>query len=67
MLHQLLDQQLGHLDREGDEVGLFAEQPFEGDAKERRRLFGGVLTLRQLGDGGLGVGKEAEALAPLPL
>ena len=33
VLHQLLDQHLGHGDREGNEFGLLVEQLFEGDTK----------------------------------
>ncbi len=65
VLHQLLDQQLGHLHREGHEFELLVQQLFQRDAKQGRGLFGGLFPLCQLGDGGLGVGEEAKALAPL--
>ena len=65
MLHQLLDQHLGQVDGKGDELGLLRQQLLQGDAKGGGRLLGGVFPLRQLGDGGLGIGEEAKALSPL--
>ena len=67
VLHQLPDQQLGHLHREGDEFELLVEQFFQRNAKQGRRLFGSLFTVSQLGDGGLGVCKKAKALAPLAI